>query len=200
MKLHSRDQSREGEQEAQKPVSAWQPQRPDYLQFLVDSRHVYQCFEEIVANTPEFESLRNSGLERSEALDVDIAWFAEQGVQAQPVGARGKAYVELLRSMANEGQWEAFICHFYNFYFAHTAGGQMIGKMMAEKLLDSRTLNFYQWDGDVKKELLPRLRGEIDAMAARWTRDQKNACLQETARSFQYGGALLQYISQPPSA
>lgn len=22
----------------------------------------------------------------------------------------------------------AFICHFYNFYFAHTAGGRMIGK------------------------------------------------------------------------
>merc|ERR1719162_2817597 len=51
MKLHTRDQSpKEGEQPAEKPVAKWEPGRAEYLQFLVDSRHVYQCFEEIVSS------------------------------------------------------------------------------------------------------------------------------------------------------
>ena len=44
-----------------------------------------------------------------------------------------------------------FMCHYYNHYFAHTAGGRMIGRRMSEKLLDNYTLKFYQWEGgDVK--------------------------------------------------
>lgn len=48
--------------------------------------------------------------------------------------------------------WQVFTCHFYNFYFAHTAGGRMIGKMMSDKLLDGHKLNFYLWPaGNVDK-------------------------------------------------
>ena len=32
----------------------------------------------------------------------------------------------LLEKLAKDDP-AAFICHFYNFYFAHTAGGKMIG-------------------------------------------------------------------------
>eukprot|EP00983_Pelagomonas_calceolata_P082814 1156024-Pelagomonas_calceolata.AAC.3 len=46
-----------------------------------------------------------------------------------------------------------FICHYYNFYFAHTAGGRMIGSKMSQLLLDSATLKFYQWEGDVQEHL-----------------------------------------------
>lgn len=38
----------------------------------------------------------------------------------------------------------AFVCHYYNHYFAHTAGGRMIGKKMAAMLLDGHELHFYQ--------------------------------------------------------
>ena len=77
----------------------------------------------------------------------------------------------------------------------------MIGKRMADLMLEGRTLAFYQWDkGDVDKELLPALRGEIDALAATWTREQKDACLAQTADSFKYGGALLQHLSMPDAA
>jgi len=61
MKLHTRDQSREGEQKAQTPVQQWEPQRKDYLQFIVDSRHVYRTFEEIIASTDMLAPFRNSG-------------------------------------------------------------------------------------------------------------------------------------------
>ncbi len=45
-----------------------------------------------------------------------------------------------------------------------------------------------EWDkGDVDKELLPALRGQIDAMAAGWTREQKDNCLASTMDSFKFG-------------
>jgi heme oxygenase len=199
MKLHSRDQSREGEQKAQTPVAKWEPGRAEYLQFLVDSRNVYQCFEEIVAENDALDSYRDSGLERVAALDKDIAWFQSQGLETPPLGRYGTEYAAQLRQMAADEQWETLTCHFYNFYFAHTAGGRMIGKMMADKLLDGRTLNFYQWErGDPKEELLPRLRDQIDRMASGWTREQKDACLAETAASFKGGGSLLKYLREPP--
>lgn len=198
MKLHTRDQSREGEQKAQTPVTKWEPGRVDYLRFLVDSRAVYKCFEELIASHDELAMYRNSGLERAAALDADVAWFAEQGLETPEVGKYVTDYVALLQEMATAGRWEAFTCHFYNFYFAHTAGGRMIGKQMADKLLDGRTLQFYQWGGaEPKDELLPNLRGKIDAVAEQWTREQKDACLAETAASFRSGGGMLAYLRGP---
>jgi len=76
----------------------------------------------------------------------------------------------------------------------------MIGKRMADMLLDGRTLEFYKWDaGDPKAELLPGLRAKIDALADTWTREQKDACLAETAGSFRYSGSLLSHLREPPS-
>jgi len=201
MKLHTRDQApKEGQQPAQKPVSTWQPGRAEYLQFLVDSKAVYSCLDAIVASTPALATLSNSGLERTEALDKDIAWFAEEGIETPPVATPGLSYVEMLEKMAEEGKAEPFVCHFYNHYFAHTAGGLMIGKRMADMLLDGRTLEFYKWDaGDPKAELLPALRAKIDALADTWTREQKDACLAETAGSFRYSGSLLSHLREPPS-
>ena len=37
-----------------------------------------------------------------------------------------------------------FMCHYYNYYFAHTAGGRMIGKQMSALLLNKKTLEFYK--------------------------------------------------------
>ena len=70
MKLHTRDQSpKEGQQPAEKPVNKWEPGRAEYLQFLVDSRHVYQCLEEIVGANEVLSSFGDSGLERVVALE-----------------------------------------------------------------------------------------------------------------------------------
>ena len=178
MALHTKQQApREGkaaeERPEQAPVKAWQPGRPDYLQFLVDSQHVYEALDEIVATQDAFATFRESGLERAEPLRKDIAWFEQQGVAAPTVAPQGASYATMLREMVSEGQLEAFVCHFYNFYFAHTAGGRMIGKRMADQLLEGRTLEFYKRDGDVDKDLLPALRSQIDALANTWDREQK---------------------------
>lgn len=198
MKLHTFDQApKEGQQPAQAPVSTWEPGKAEYLQFLADSRHVYSCFDRIVAEAPVFESFRASGLERAGPLAKDIAWFEAEGMPAPAVAAPGTNYVALLEGMAAAGEHEKLVCHFYNFYFAHTAGGLQIGKMMSDKLLGGRTLDFYKWDGDVKGELLPALRGKIDAMAAGWDREQKDACCSQTAAAFKFGGGLLKHLRAP---
>lgn len=105
-----------------------------------------------------------------------------------------------LKEMIAAGELEKFVCHFYNFYFAHTAGGRMIGQRMADMLLDGRTLEFYKWEADPKEELLPALRSKIDALVAGWSREQKDACLDETATSFRTGGSLLTHLKEPAAA
>ena len=77
MKLHTRDQApKEGQKENKgKKFSEWTPSRAGYLQFLVDSRAVYTTFDEVVASREEYAALRQTGLERTAALDTDIKWM-----------------------------------------------------------------------------------------------------------------------------
>ena len=52
-----------------------------------------------------------------------------------------------------------------------------------------------QWREDVKEVLLPAVAGNIDKFVLEnWTREEKDACLAETATSFQMGGKLLSHI------
>lgn len=57
MKLHTREQAREGEKEVKGPeersVSKWEPTVDGYLRFLVESKLVYDALEGIV-DKPDF--------------------------------------------------------------------------------------------------------------------------------------------------
>jgi heme oxygenase len=127
--------------------------------FLVDSLFVYEAFDKIVAAQPALAAFQQTGLERAAALRADLDWLAQYdaNLQIPPCGASGKAYAQFLSGLAEKEEIPQFMCHYYNHYFAHTAGGRMIGKKMADKLLDGNTLKFYQWEGDVK-ELLDETR------------------------------------------
>lgn len=221
MALHTFEQApKEGKREAPKPAMEWAPTKKGYLQFLVDSRYVYGSIEEIVDERAELAVLKNTGLERTAALDQDIAWFLSEGLEATTPSEAATGYVAELKSLSTP----AFVCHFYNYYFAHTAGGRMIGKKLSDMLLDGRVLEFYQvrrrarlarrhapvcfsragtraprrcprrlhaqWDGDVK-ELLDGAKQHIDVMAAAWTQDERDACLAQTPASFKGGGGLM---------
>eukprot|EP00640_Fibrocapsa_japonica_P004214 CAMPEP_0113936756 /NCGR_PEP_ID=MMETSP1339-20121228/3568_1 /TAXON_ID=94617 /ORGANISM="Fibrocapsa japonica" /LENGTH=236 /DNA_ID=CAMNT_0000939307 /DNA_START=248 /DNA_END=958 /DNA_ORIENTATION=+ /assembly_acc=CAM_ASM_000762 len=201
MKLHTRDQAKEGEQKAQTPFTKWKPTRQQYLQFLAESKVVYECFEDLVNNTPELAAFRDTGLERSKPLERDLAWLTDgryEDVEGVTIGAEdcqnGAAYSALLRELIAAGDIPGFMCHFYNHYFAHTAGGRMIGQKMAQLLLDSHTLDFYKWDGDVKAMGAAVLKN-VDEMAATWTDEQKQACLEQTKNSFKYSGSLMSAMS-----
>ncbi|KAF2318047.1 hypothetical protein GH714_041378 [Hevea brasiliensis] len=79
MKLHTREQAKEGEKEVEKPeeqaVPKWEPSVEGYLRFLVDSKLVYDTLESIVEKPayPFYAEFKNTGLERSEKLAKDLS-------------------------------------------------------------------------------------------------------------------------------
>ncbi|KAK1264436.1 hypothetical protein QJS04_geneDACA016133 [Acorus gramineus] len=195
MKLHTRDQAKEGEKESDaQPIGKWEPSVEGYLRFLVDSKVVYDTLESIVEKAvyPWYAEFRNTGLERSEKLAKDLEWFKEQGYDIPEPSAPGTTYARLLEELA-ENDPQAFICHFYNVYFAHSAGGRMIGKKVAEKILDNKELEFYKWDGELS-QLLQNVREKLNRVAEGWSREEKNHCLDETEKSFKHSGEILRLI------
>jgi heme oxygenase len=147
MKLHTKSQSpKEGEVEEE--ISSKEPYvttPTDYLAFLIDSQHVYQAMEEIVHQYDVLTPFRNTGLERVVPLEHDILYMIQTfDVPERPsVGPAGRKYAQLLQNVA-KASIPAFMCHYYNHYFAHTAGGRMIGKQMSALLLNKKTLEFYK--------------------------------------------------------
>lgn len=56
MKLHTKEQSKEGEKEVKEPQEGalikWEPTIDGYLKFLVDSKLVYDTLESIIEEAP----------------------------------------------------------------------------------------------------------------------------------------------------
>ncbi|TYI48322.1 hypothetical protein E1A91_D13G240000v1 [Gossypium mustelinum] len=198
MKLHTKEQAKEGKKEVKQPeehsVRKWEPSIDGYLKFLVDSKLVYDTLESIIdeAAFPIYAEFRNTGLERSEKLAKDLQWFEEQGYAIPKPSSPGITYAEYLKEISDKDP-QAFICHFYNTYFAHSAGGRMIGKKVAQQILNNRELEFYKWDGDLS-QLLQNVRDKLNKVAKSWTRDEKNHCLEETEKSFKHSGEILRLI------
>lgn len=106
----------------------------------------------------------------------------------------GRTYAAFLTDLAKTDA-PAFICHYYNFYFAHTAGGRMIGSKVSSEILGGKEFAFYEYDGDVA-QLLDAVRASINALAEGWDDAQKARCLEETASSFKWSGQLLRLITE----
>lgn len=199
MKLHTREQSpKEGEAEApaDKPAEPYVPTQKDYLQFLVDSNAVYVVLEDIVNNNEQLSSMfSNSGIERTQALETDISYMCDKyNLERPEVGCPGGMYAKELKAMVkNDDDIPEFMCHYYNYYFAHLAGGRMIGKQMSKLLLDGETLEFYKWGEDVNK-LKARVKEQIEVMAKPWSRDERDKCINATAGAFRGGGGLNSYL------
>jgi len=70
---------------------------------------------------------RSSGLDGSlEPLPHPLTLHMHPHRTQLPADSPGLAYAVKLRELAAADP-PAFICHYYNYYFAHTAGGRMIG-------------------------------------------------------------------------
>lgn len=195
MNLHTRAQApKEGKaQEVER--APYVTTLDDYLRFLVDSQHVYSVFEDIVNNpemSPELAPFIDTGLERTKPLETDIEFMVkEYGLTRPAVGEIGMEYAKHLQELAAKGKQGVpeLICHYYNHYFAHTAGGRMIGTQMSKLLLNNKKLEFYKWDGNLNK-IKADVKNSIEELAASWSREQKDMCVQETAAAFQGGGML----------
>jgi heme oxygenase len=200
MKLHTKQQApREGQAPAPAaPQVPYDPTRANYLSFLVDSLKVYETFEEIIKSDPLLKPFETTGLDRSEALKEDLIWMLQydSSLTLPGCGEAGMAYSNYLKELKQESM-QKFMCHYYNHYFAHTAGGLMIGKRFSTKLLEGHTLKFYQWGGQNVKDLLNGTKQKVDVMATTWTEEEKQECREESMSVFKYSGGLMVYFRGP---
>jgi len=196
MKLHTRVQApREGQAEEKVQKEPYVTTHDDYMAFLVDSQHVYQAIEDVIGTTEAFVVFRDSPLDRVKALDTDIAFMEkEYSIKKPDVGKPGQDYANVIRQLGTDGGIAEILCHYYNFYFAHTAGGRMIGKQMSSLLLDKKTLEFYKWDGNINK-IKDRVKGEIEDMVVNWSPEERKRCTDQTAAAFKGGGSLNSYLA-----
>eukprot|EP00465_Bigelowiella_longifila_P010662 CAMPEP_0185274036 /NCGR_PEP_ID=MMETSP1359-20130426/50921_1 /TAXON_ID=552665 /ORGANISM="Bigelowiella longifila, Strain CCMP242" /LENGTH=269 /DNA_ID=CAMNT_0027866863 /DNA_START=1 /DNA_END=810 /DNA_ORIENTATION=- len=196
MKLHTRDQAKEGEQKTQKPISQWEMSMSSILRFLVDSKVIHDTLDDIAASYSELSTLNDVSTEirRGRNIEKDITQILHENPELNrpEPGKDALGYAESLRSLAGESV-PAFVCHFYNTHFAHAAGGRMIGKLIADKNFNGRTLEFYKYNGE-PKELLEDVRKEIDVLATNWDEEGRENCLSETANAFKGAGTVLQNL------
>ncbi|KAK3224064.1 hypothetical protein Dsin_011089 [Dipteronia sinensis] len=74
-------------------------------------------------------NLLNTGLEREGGVSKDLEWFSGQGVVIPEPSTPGVSYAKYLEELA-ERSAPLFLSHFYNIYFSHIAGGQVIAKQL----------------------------------------------------------------------
>ena len=140
---------------------------------------------------------QSTGLERGSALARDIDWLC-QTKDLEPLAFKvdgpGNTYVQRLQQLADE-DIPAFMCHYYNVNFAHTAGGRMIGKAVADKILNGAELDFYKYDGDLDA-IKNKVKENIEAVAQTWSEQDRKRSVEQTPDAFSYSGALLKCITQ----
>ncbi|XP_042494171.1 probable inactive heme oxygenase 2, chloroplastic [Macadamia integrifolia] len=189
------DSNKESEETEEDDVKdTWQPSMEGFLKYLVDSKLVFDTLDHVVEASDDvaYAYFRKTGLERSECLLKDLEWFAQQNIVIPEPSPPGVSYAKYLRELAEKSA-PLFLCHFYNIYFAHIAGGQVIAKQVSEKLLEGRELEFFKWDGDVQ-EMLKDVRETLNKLGEHWIRDEKNRCLREAKKSFQFLGHIIRLI------
>lgn len=70
---------------------------------------------------------RKTGLERSESLSKDLEWLSQQGNVIPEPSNPGVVYAQYLEELGEKSP-RLFVSHFYNIYFSHVTGGQVIAK------------------------------------------------------------------------
>ncbi|OMO74896.1 Armadillo-type [Corchorus olitorius] len=175
-------------------AETWKPSMEGFLKYLVDSKLVFSTIERIVDESSDvaYAYFRKTGLERSPGLSKDLEWFSQQNLVIPEPSTPGVSYVTYLEELAEKNA-PLFLSHFYNIYFSHIAGGQVISRKVSEMLLEGRELEFYKWEGD-EQELLKGVRDNLNILGEHWSREDSNKCLKEAAKSFKFLGQIIRLI------
>uniref|UniRef100_A0ACD5X1E6 Uncharacterized protein n=1 Tax=Avena sativa TaxID=4498 RepID=A0ACD5X1E6_AVESA len=193
----------EGDVEVQEE---WMPSIEGFVRYLVDCKLVFDTVERVVAGSTDvaYVYFRKSGLERSASIEKDLEWFREQGIEVPEPSTSGSTYAAYLSELARSNA-PAFLSHYYNIYFSHTTGGLAIGKKICDRILEGRVLEFYRWDTDAEL-LLKDAREKLNELSKvhtpttnplrskHWSRKDRNSCLKEAAKCFQYMGRIVRLI------
>lgn len=172
----------------------WQPSMEGLLKYLVDSKLVFSTIERIVDESLDvsYAYFRKTGLERTERLSKDLEWLRQEGNLIPEASNPGINYVKYLEELGEQSP-NLFLSHFYNIYYSHIAGGQLISRRVCDELLQGRELEFCRWEGE-EEESLRLVREKLNALGEHWTRDEKNKCLKEATKAFRYLGQIVRLI------
>ncbi|MBA0877903.1 hypothetical protein Goshw_025221 [Gossypium schwendimanii] len=179
-----------GENGGDGEAETWSPTMEGFLKYLVDSKFVFNTIERIVDESDDvaYAYFRKTGLERSAGLSKDLEWFSQRDLVVPEPSNPGVSYVNYLEELAEKSA-PLFLSHFYNIYFSHIAGGQVIARKVSDQLLEGTELEFYKWEGDVQ-ESLKDVRKNLNMLGEHWSRDDRNKCLKEAAKSFKFLGQI----------
>lgn len=196
----SEEERESSDEEAKEEVEdrsgeTWIPSIEGFVKYLVNSKLVFETLERVAYESEDvaYTYFRRTGLERSEGLRKDLEWFQQQyNIEIPPPSSPGVSYAEYLENLAKTSP-PLFLCHFYNIYFAHISGGQVISKQVSERILEGRELEFNRWEGEAPM-LLKAVGENLNKLGEHWTRDEKNKCLREAAKSFRFLGQIVRLI------
>ncbi|KAL9254659.1 putative inactive heme oxygenase 2, chloroplastic [Drosera capensis] len=127
----------------------WEPTAKGLLKYLVDSKVVFDTVEGVVVESEDvaLAYFRNTGLERSSRIDMDLQLFREENMLIPEPSKAGLSYAKYLKELSKKSV-PSFISHLYTIYFTRISGDQAILKQVAEKILDGRELEITKWDDD----------------------------------------------------
>ncbi|KAF5184325.1 Heme oxygenase 3 protein [Thalictrum thalictroides] len=75
MKLHTKDQAKEGEKEADvQPIMKSEPSNQGYIRFLVDSKVVYDTLESIIEKDPSFTIHHSISASSKLTVTANLSW------------------------------------------------------------------------------------------------------------------------------
>lgn len=129
-----------------------------YLHYIEGLRTVYRALESVgrdLASTSPVDQLHDVHLERSAALDADVAhWAATAGVAEGHVSPAARAYAARIEATRDEPV--AYVAHHYTRYLGDLSGGRAIGRILARTYdLDPEAegLAFYRFEQIAKPKV-----------------------------------------------
>lgn len=172
----------------------WEPSVEGFVNYLVNSKLIFDTVERIVDDSTDvsYVYFRNTGLERSESISKDLEWFSQQDVLIPEPSKPGVTYANYLKELAEKSP-PLFLCHFYNIYFSHIAGGQVITNEVSKRIFEGKKLEFSSWPGN-EEELLRDVREKLNMLGEHWSRNEKTKCLVEARKAFRYLGHIVRLI------
>lgn len=172
--------------------------REGYVAFLRSLHPVYQALEEGLKATtsdPAVRMVYDPALNRTAALEQDLAWFAGPSWASLPVAAPAVAYAEHLRRVAATAP-AGLAAHAYVRYLGDLSGGQMMGKRVATTYgAGEAGTNFYAFpdvpDLDARKHQYRAMLTALPLDAA-----QQDMVVQEAIAGFDYARQMFETLDR----
>ncbi len=167
-----------------------------YAVLVVQLRAVYAALEEVargVADDPDVGPLMDPRLERTVALDHDLAWLRANahGPVDDEVLPATAAYVDRLGEVA--GWPGGVVAHHYTRYLGDLSGGIVIGRALGRAL--GGGVDFYRFPADLDaRSYKIAYRERLDAAA--WASDQRAAITGEVVVAYEHNRAVFDAVHE----